>query len=102
MVSSELSMSRSETGPATERGGSWHEPVLGGDRLLLERARLCLQLILAGVAVVFVGWIVMHAGERPLISVVHVVNMAVVAGALRLLRAPERRGFNQVVGFVAY
>lgn len=95
-------MSRSEIRLLTERNGSSDDPIVGVDRLFLERARLGLGLILAGVAVVFVGWIVMHPGEHPLISIVHVVNMVVVAGALRLLHAPARRTFNHVVGFVAY
>jgi two-component sensor histidine kinase len=95
-------MSRSETLLTIERSGSSDDPLVEGDRLFLDRARLGLRLILAGIAVVFVGWIVMHPGERPMISVVHAVNMVVVAGALRLLRDPARRTFNHVVGFVAY
>jgi hypothetical protein len=95
-------MSSSGSGPATERTGARDGPVAAADRLLLERARLGLSLILAGVAVVFVGWIVMHRGDRPLISIVHVINMAVIAIALRLLHDPTRRTFNHIVGFAAY
>src|SRR5262249_52443189 len=95
-------MSRSEPRLMTEHSGASDDPIAGPGRLLLERSRLGLRLILAGIAVVLVGWNVIHPGERPMISVVHVVNMAVVAGALFLLRAPERRTFNLVIGFVAY
>jgi hypothetical protein len=95
-------MARSEIRPVIERSGRSDDPIAAGDRLLLDRARLGLRLILAGVTIVFVGWIVMHRGDRPWISIVHLVNMAVVAGALRLLRDPARRPFNHVVGFVAY
>ena len=93
-------MSRSE--PGLQRNGAREDPVEEADRILLERARLGLRLILAGVAMVFVGWIVLRPGERPLISVVQVINMAVVAGALRMLREPSRRTLNHVAGFVAY
>ena len=47
----------------TTRGGAPESPSESGDRLLLERARLCLRLIAAGVAAVFVGWIATHPGE---------------------------------------
>ena len=93
-------MSRSE--PGLQRNGAREDPVEEADRILLERARLGLRLIFAGVAMVFVGWIVLRPGERPLISVVQVINMAVVAGALRMLREPSRRTLNHVAGFVAY
>lgn len=95
-------MPRSDTRLATERSDSPDAAVVGVDRLFLDRARLGLRLILAGVAVVFVGWIAMNPGDRPLISVVHVLNLLVVAGALRLLRDPARRISNHVVGFAAY
>ena len=95
-------MSRSETRQAIERSDASGDPIAEVDRLFLDRARLGLRLILAGVAIVFAGWIAMHRGERPLISVVHVLNMLVVAGALRLLHDPARWTFNHVVGFVAY
>jgi two-component sensor histidine kinase len=94
-------MPRSEPWLATESGSS-DDLIVGADRLFLDRARLGLRLILAGVAVVFIGWIAMNRGDRPLISVVHVVNLLAVAVALHLLRDPARRIFNCVVGFIAY
>jgi two-component sensor histidine kinase len=77
-------------------------PVVEVDGLFLQRARLCLLLILGGIAVVFVGWIVIAAGRPPLVGVVQGANMAILVGALGLLRDPSRSTFNHVVGFLAY
>lgn len=70
-------------------------------RLLLDRIRLGLLMILAGVAIVFVGALFIHP-QRPMINVVQAVNFITVAAALRLLTDPSRRSFNFVVGFGAY
>jgi two-component sensor histidine kinase len=78
------------------------DPAEGGDRLLFERARLGLHLIRAGIAVVFVGWIVMNPGEHPRLSVIQAGNFVAVALALALLRDPTRSTFNHVVTFCAY
>ena len=67
------------------------DPNQGLDRLFLDRVRLGLRLVLAGIAVVFVGWLVRCTpGERPLINVVQAINFLVVAVALHLLRDPPR------------
>lgn len=71
------------------------------NRLLLDRIRLGLLMILAGVAIVFVGALLIHP-HRPMINVVQAVNFIAVAAALRLLTDPSRRSFNFVVGFAAY
>src|SRR5262245_29572095 len=42
---------------ATTPTGDLDPPIDSGDRLVLERARLALRLIAAGVVVVFFGWI---------------------------------------------
>jgi two-component sensor histidine kinase len=78
------------------------DPVEAGDRLLLDRIRLGGKLMLAGIATFFVGELVLHSGERPLISVVQGTNLAVVALALYFVRESGRRGFNTAVGFAAY
>jgi two-component sensor histidine kinase len=77
-------------------------PGEAGDRLVLERGRLGLRLILAGVAVVFVGWIATHPGEKPLLSAVQAANFVAVAVALRLMGDPARQRRSQLVGFAAY
>lgn len=72
------------------------------DRVLLERIRLGLKLNLAGIVVVLVGEALTRPGERTLITIVQAINIAGVAGALRVLHDSTRRAFNLVVGFVAY
>ena len=73
----------------------------GEDRLLVDRLRLCAKLILAGVAIVFAGELLLYSG-RPYINLVQAINFAACAGALAVLRNPERRSFNLAVGFTAY
>jgi len=73
-----------------------------GDRLFLERIRLGLRLVNAGIAAVFVGWIVVNRGALPWLSVVQAVNFLLNAAALLVLRDPRRARFNQIVGFAAY
>ena len=72
------------------------------ERLFHERARLGLKLMLAGIAVVFVGWFFISGGQPPLLSVCHMVNFLAVALALRLLNDPAHPTFNRVVCFLAY
>jgi len=72
------------------------------EHLFLERARLGLKLMLAGIAVVFVGWFFISGGKPPLLSVCHAINLLAVALALRLLSDRERPTFNRVVCFLAY
>jgi two-component sensor histidine kinase len=72
------------------------------DRLLLDRIRLGMWLVLAGIAVVFTGEIALRPGERPLIGVVQAINFAVVLAALGIVRAPARRTLNLGIGFLAY
>ena len=86
----------------TTRGGAPESPSESGDRLLLERARLCLRLIAAGVAAVFVGWIATHPGEQPLISLVQGANFLAVVTALRFMRNAADPLRSRIVGFAAY
>lgn len=90
-------MSRSETTLAPWSTG----PIEDEDRLLYERVRIGLRLILAGVAVVFVGALFIHPG-RPQINVVQAINFLVVAVALRLLGDPSGSRYNFAAGFGAY
>ncbi len=74
----------------------------GADRLFLDRARLGMRLILAGIAVVFVGELLLHPGERPLISAVQAGNFVIVAIVLGLVNDPRRRWLNFILGFTAF
>ena len=101
LVAGGFTLSRSDSMLAARLDGS-PDPVEASDRLLLDRIRLGLQLVLAGVAIVFVGELVVHRGERPLISIIQAINFAAVAMALHFVRDASRRGFNLAVGFAAY
>jgi two-component sensor histidine kinase len=70
--------------------------------LYLERVQLGLRLVGAGIAAVFIGWIVVNPGQLPLLSVIQALNLLVVAAALRLLRDPPGAAFNRALGFAAY
>lgn len=83
-------MRAGEAALETTRSGAPDSPSESGDRLLLERARLGLRLILAGIAVVFMGWIATHPGEKPLLSIVQAANFVAIVVALRLMRDPTR------------
>src|SRR5262249_22769276 len=96
-----VSVSRSDWWLSTQLGGS-SDPGEADDRLFVERARLGGRLVLAGIAIVFVGELVVHRGERPMISVAQALNFVTVAIALRFLHDPARRGLNLVLAFVAY
>src|SRR5262245_33117755 len=96
-----FSVSQSDSWLSTQLGGS-SDPGEADDRLFVERVRLGGQLLLAGIAIVFVGELVVHRGERPMISVAQALNFVTVAIALRFLRDPARRGLNLALAFVAY
>src|SRR5262249_61238053 len=96
-----FSVSRSDSWLSTQLGGS-SDPDAADDRLLVERARLGGRLVLAGIAIVFVGELVVHRGARPLISIAQAINFTAVAVTLRFLREPSRRTFNLIIGFAAY
>jgi two-component sensor histidine kinase len=93
-------MSRSESWLATQHRSS--SDLVEDDRLFLDRVRLGLRLILAGIAVVFFGELFLHPGERPLITVVQAINFVVVAVALYLSTVPARRTANHAFGFAAF
>ena len=95
-------MAHPAPGQATLRDGLLDGSNEDTDRLFLERVRLGLRLVNAGIATVFVGWIVVHPGELPLLSVIQALNFLVVATALSVLRDPRERAFNHAVGFSAY
>lgn len=94
-------VSRFQTWLSTNRTGAV-DPFEDPDQLLLDRIRLGLRLILAGVAIVFVGEFVLGPGGRSLVNVVQAVNFIAVAAALAVLGDPSRRPFNLAVGFAAY
>ncbi len=94
-------MSQSDAKSASPEGG-WPDLQGEADRLLLDRIRLGLWLVLIGVAAVFVGEIALRGGARPLVSLVQASNAVVVALALRLLSHPAQPTFNLCVGFVAW
>ena len=95
-------MSRSETWPAARDACPSEVSIESADRLLLDRIRLGLRLVLFGVAIVFVGALVLHRGKLPLINAVQAVNFLAAAAALGLLREPSRPTFNLAIGFAAY
>lgn len=70
--------------------------------LFLDRARLGLRLINAGIAAVFVGWIAINPGELPLLSVIQAGNFIAIAAALWLLRDPRQHTRNRIVALAAY
>ena len=95
-------VAHSAPGQAVPRDDALEESSEDGDRLFLERVRLGLGLVNAGIAAVFVGWIVVNPGELPMLSVIQALNFLVVAAALWVLRDPRERAFNRAVGLVAY
>ena len=94
-------MSRSESWLATQHAGS-SDLGEGVDRLFLDRVRLGLRVVLAVIALFFVGELLKHPGERPLISIVQAVNFIVVAAALHLVTDPARRTMNYALTFAAF
>jgi two-component sensor histidine kinase len=94
-------VSRSGSSLVSKHSGS-SDLTESADRLFHDRVRLGLRLVLAGIAIVFVGELLVHPGERPLISVVQAVNFSVVLATLLLLTDPSRRGVNFTLGFVAF
>jgi two-component sensor histidine kinase len=94
-------VSRPEPWLATQRATA-ADPVDEADQLLLDRVRLGMRLVLAGIAVVFVGELLLHSGERPLISLVQAANFVTVAIVLLILRGPPRRALTLAAGFFAY
>ncbi len=96
-----FTVSRSESWLATQLGGS-SDPGEADDRLFVERVRLGGRLLLAGIAIVFLGELVFHPGERPMISLVQAINFVSVAIVLRFLHDPARRVSNLALSFLAY
>jgi len=72
------------------------------ERLLIERARLGMKLIMAGIAIVFVGAHLLPTPGRLVVNAVQGANFLLVALALRLLREGRSRPFNYLIGFGAY
>ena len=70
--------------------------------MLFDRIRLGLKLILAGIAVVFFGEILLYPGERPLVNAAQALNFIAVAAALRVIKDPSRRTRNFALGLAAY
>lgn len=72
------------------------------ERLLLDRIRLGLTLILAGVAAVFIGALIIRPAQQSLVNLVQAINFIAVAAALGVLTDPARHRFNLAIGFAAY
>ncbi|MDX2166305.1 MAG: sensor histidine kinase [Deltaproteobacteria bacterium] len=89
----------STSGTGTPRGGP-PDLIDEANRLLLDRIRLGLWLVLAGVAAVFVGELALNHGTRPWISIYQAANWVIGALALAVLHTPARRQFNLAVAFV--
>ncbi|MGH7785675.1 MAG: sensor histidine kinase [Candidatus Binatia bacterium] len=83
------------------RGGDAFELTDEANRLLLERIRLGLVLVLCGITVVFFGELGLRPGQRPMINVVQGANFLITLLALRLVRQPARRTFNLAVALLA-
>ena len=79
-----------------------HTPEEAENRLLLERIRLAVRIVGAGVAAVFVGELILRPGERPGVSLVQLANLIVCVVILACLGAPAQRTRNLGLGFVAY
>jgi two-component sensor histidine kinase len=94
-------VSGSET-PLAAQSSTSFDPVEDANRLFLDRIRLGLWLVLAGIVAVFFGELYLGRGDRPLINAVQAINFAAVAIAVRVLHEPARRTFNHAVGFVCY
>ena len=88
--------------PLARQASTSFDPIGDADRLFLERVRLGLWLVMAGIVIVFFGELFLRRGEQPLINLVQAINFAVVAVAVRLLHEPARRSFNHAVGFICY
>lgn len=95
-------MAYSGFGGTVPRGEGAHDLAADTDRLFVDRVRLGLRLVNAGIAAVFVGWLLVNGPARPLLSGIQALNFLVVAAALWLLRDPRRRTFNHAVAFLAY
>lgn len=72
------------------------------EQLFLDRVRLGLRLINAGIAAAFIGWLVINPGRRPLLSLIQALNFVTVAVALWLLRDPRQHTRNRIVSLAAY
>lgn len=70
--------------------------------MLLERLRLGMQCVLAGIAFVFVGETFVDLGNVSSIRIVQALNFAAVALVLLFVNRPSRRTFNFAAGLVAY
>jgi two-component sensor histidine kinase len=90
----------STSGTGTPAGGP-PDLIDEANRLLLERIRLGLWLVLAGVAAVFFGELALNRGTRPWVNIFQAVNWVICALALAILRRPERRRFNLTIAFIA-
>ncbi|HEY0300346.1 MAG TPA: sensor histidine kinase [Rhizomicrobium sp.] len=72
------------------------------NRLLLDRIRLGLWLVLAGVAAVFIGELILSGGTRPWVNIFQAGNWVMCALVLAVLRDPRRRERNLVLAFAAF
>jgi two-component sensor histidine kinase len=75
-------------------------PEAAEDQLLLERIRLAAMIVIAGVAAVFVGELILRRGERPAVGAIQAINLVVIVMVLGLVRSPARRRTNLCLVFL--
>lgn len=72
------------------------------DRFFWERFRLGTMIVMAGIAAVFVGELVLRPGVRPGISFVQAANFAFLGICLAVGRYPSRRAMNRFLAFAVF
>ena len=100
-----MTTSSGDTTPATPPipADAWRpEPQAAVDRLLLDRIRLGIKVVLAGVVAVFVGGLVVRGIERPTITAIQGLNIAATGLLLGLLGPPVRRRRNLLLVYLGY
>jgi two-component sensor histidine kinase len=77
-------------------------PEQAENRLLWERCRIGAVVVMAGIAFVFVGEIVLRPGRRPVLGIAQAVNFAILGACVLACRDPSRRTWNSVLCFIGF
>jgi len=77
-------------------------PDLAEDRFLWERCRVGCVVVMAGILVVLVGEFALRPWQRPGITTVQSLNLAVLGFCLLVARNPAARRLNCVLCFIAF
>ena len=72
------------------------------DRLLWERCRIGYVVVIAGIAVVLVGELILRPWQRPGITIVQVLNIAVLGLCLLVGRVPANRNLSCILCFLGF